>query len=265
MSWALPRLLIATGVSVATICGGFVLGTDDAWAQLTTPQPVVQPSAQPQGSAQNSASTTTYSKEWKKLGTPVDDDSKSMLDRYVFFDDATTDKNVTLSKPVLSHQDMEEWIKSHLGQIMTLDGRRFDAQLNANGPLFTPRGFADYVMYLRDANMKKFLADNQFKVQAYVEGTPEITTHGLRDDNVMLREKDPSVAPKLTYVWQANVNIVLSYLDYSNRPPPSLFPQKDPAQIINRFPVKARVELVRIPMQQDGELIAINRVRFATK
>lgn len=212
-------------------------------------------------------SVPSYAQEidWKKLGNPVDDDSKSMMDRYVYFDDATTDKQVALSKPVISHQEMEEWIKSRLGQIMTLDGRLFDSQVSQNSGFFTPRGFADYMMYLRDANMKKFLADNQFKVIAYVDGIPEITTHGLRDENAAAREKDPSTPPKLIYVWQANATIVLSYLDYANRAPPSLFPEKNPAQIINRFPVKARLEMVRIPMQEDGNLVAINRIRFSTK
>lgn len=246
MNFVLPRLLSRrnnAALSVLALCLAVFL-SPVALAQSTTARPAT---------------------DWKKLGNPVDDDSKSMLDRYVYFDDATTDKNVVLSKPVISSHDMEEWLKSHLGQIMTLDGRHFDAQITQNGSLFTPRGFADYVMYLNDANMKKFLADNQLKVLAYVEGTPEITTHGLRDENAQLREKDPSIEPKLAYVWQANATVILSYLDYSNRPPPSLFPQKDPRQIMNRFPVKARIEITRVPMQEDGNLVGINRVRFSTK
>lgn len=206
-----------------------------------------------------------FSSDWKTLGLPIDDDSKSMMDRYVYFDDATTDKNVSLSKPVISHADMEEWIKSHLGQIMTLDGQKYDADLARNGPLFTPRGFADYVLYLQDANMKKFLTDNQFKVVAYVEGTPEITTQGLRDEHATLRESDPLIAPKMVYVWQANATIILSYLDYKNQPPANLFPEKDPRKIVNRFPVKARLEIIRIPVQESGNLVAVNRVRFSTK
>lgn len=217
------------------------------------------------GGLASAPSWAQNSSEWKKLGNPVDDDSKSMWDRYVYFDDATTDKQVALSKPVISILDMGEWIKSHLGQIMTLDGRLFDSQVSKNSLFFTPRGFADYVMYLRDANMKKFLADNQFKVIGYVDSIPEITTHGLRDENALAREKDPSLPPKLVYVWQANATIILSYLDYANRPPPSLFPERDPAKIINRFPVKARLEIMRIPMQEDGNLVAINRIRFSTK
>lgn len=246
---AIFAFILAMTVSVPVTAHAQTQAGVQAGAQTQTKNPAVAPA----------------SVDWKKLGNPVVDDSRSMMDRYVYFDDATTDKNVILSKPVISHQDMEEWVKSHLGQIMTLDGRHFDTQIKRNGPLFTPRGFADYVMYLNDANMQKFLADNQFKVISYVEGTPEITAHGLRDENTSAREKDPSVEPKMIYVWQANATIILSYLDYNNRPPPSLFPQRDPRQITNRFPVKARIEIVRIPMQKDGNLVAINRIRFSTK
>lgn len=246
-------------VSPFTLCAlALVLLTAPSVAHAQTSD------AAPKSAASNSAAKPAAS-DWKKLGNPVDDDSKSLLDRYVYFDDATIDKNVTLSKPVVSYHDMEDWLKSYLGQAMTLDGRNFDSQIKKNGPLFTPRGFADYVMYLNDANMQKFLTDNQFKVIAYVEGTPEITTHGLRDENATAREQDPSIEPKLVYVWQANATIVLSYLDYSNQPPHSLFPQRDPHKINNRFPVKARIEVTRIPMQADGNLVAINRIRFATK
>ena len=71
---------------------------------------------------------------------------------------------------------------------------------------------------------KKFLKDNQFKVAAYVDGMPEITGQGVRDITAAT-----DTDKKYLYVWQANALIVLSYLDYRNQPPVSLFPQKDKA------------------------------------
>lgn len=214
--------------------------------------------------------------DWKLLGNPVDDDSVAMMDRYVYFDGNTTDKKIALDKPVLSHEEVQEWVKAHAGTIMTLDGTHYDRRIRNYARYFTPRGYADYVMYLEQANMGTFLKDHNLKILAYVDGTPEITESGLTGLPATPPQGGTATAQDeaetgsatqpdrvLTYIWRAQARLVLSYLDYRNQPPSFLFPQKNRATIDNRFPVSVRMEIIRVPMQQDGSVIAINRIRFA--
>lgn len=196
--------------------------------------------------------------DWKAIGTPLDDSSYSAFkDRYVYFDGNTTDKTIGLDIPVLSQQELAQWIKDNLAQILTLNDHQYNQQINATQTLFTPTGFADYVVYLEKAGMKKFLTTNNFKVAAFVEGTPDIKARGLRPGT--------SLNAPAIYVWEATAQLVLSYLNYRNEPPPNLFPQKDKRVIVNRFPVEVQMEIVRIPMQKNNNLVAINRIAFTAK
>ena len=204
--------------------------------------------------------------DWKTIGKPLDDDTKSMMDRYVYINQEATDKNVTLDRPVLSQQDINNWIKEHLTQIMSFDGLKFDAQLTQNRNIFTASGYDNYTGYLNNTGLDKFLKDNRLKTVSFVEGEPQVTAQGLREIPASLEPANPAQAnapKKFNYVWQANAMLVLSYLDYRNEVPPSIAQSPDRAKAQNRFPISVTLELVRIPMQENNNLVAINSIQFA--
>jgi Type-IV b secretion system, inner-membrane complex component len=231
-----------------------------AHAQITLPTPVIPAS---RAAPDPKAPAPLYGPvDWKKIGSSLNDDTKNMMDRYVYINEDATDLNVSLARPILANSEIIEWVKVHLGQIMTLDGTAYDRKLISNQLLFTPSGYADYVVYLRDANMGKFLKDNSFKMTGFVEGDPEVTSQGTRN----IPSKIPGEAAKPVYVWQMNADIVLSYLDYKNEAPVELFPDRDKRKINNRFPLKVKMELIRIPIKETGDnRVAINRISFMSK
>ena len=188
--------------------------------------------------------------DWKSLGKPLDDDSKSMMDRYVYMNTDASDKNIPLDRAVLSQRDIQEWINENLAQVLTLDGRNYDSQVYNSRLVFTPTGYADYILYLRNANFAKFLKDNQYKVTSFVQGSPAILSEGVQTE-----------AGKFPYYrWQAKAILILSYLDYRNQTPAALFKDVPKDKIDNRLPIQANIELIRIPMQANGSVIAINHL-----
>ena len=189
---------------------------------------------------------------WKLLGKPMTDDSKQMKDRFVYMNAEATDTNISLARPVLSQIEINDWMNEHLSQILTLDGKAYDRQVYANRFVFTPTGYADYIVYLRSANFAKFLKENQYKVTSFVQGSPEILSEGIQSE------------PGKTgvYRWQTKAILILSYLDYRNETPAALFKGIEKSKIDNRLPIQANVELVRVPMQEDGSMVAINHLSF---
>jgi hypothetical protein len=200
--------------------------------------------------AQNAAAPNTASGvDWKTLGRPVDEDTKPMVDRRVYFNTDLMDKNIPVDQAILPQDKVAEWINQHLGQIMTLNGKQYDTQTYNNRVLFTPTGYAEYVVYLKTTNLASFLKDNQYKVAAFVDGSPQVTSQGIEQ-----------VGGTNTYSWQVTTKLVLSYLDYRNQPPAALF--KDQAKADNRLAVQAKIDLIRIPAQNNGNLVAINHLSF---
>jgi hypothetical protein len=187
--------------------------------------------------------------DWKSLGQPLDDDTKAMRNRYVYTNTDTLSKNIPVDKPVLSQAKIAEWLNEHLGQIMTLDGKRYDSQVYANRLIFTPAGYADYIVYLKTTNLAPFLKDNQYKVVAFVDGPPNITSEGLEQ-----------IGTDDVYAWQVTATLVLSYLDYNNQPPAALYKNQPKAD--NRLPVQAKIDLIRIPATNGANLVAINHLSF---
>lgn len=191
--------------------------------------------------------------DWKSLGQPLADDTKPMMDRYVYNNIEATDQKLSVAVPGLSQDDIREWLNEHLAQILTLDGKSYDRKVYDNRVIFTPNGYAEYVVYLRSANFAKFLKDNNYKVTSYVDGQPAIISEGVTTEN----GKTP------TYHWKAKAIMVLSYLDYRNQIPMALFKDKPKDKIDNRLPIQANIELVRIPVQKDGTMIAIHHLSFS--
>ncbi len=250
------RLLYATSL-LGSLCLSLV--TTAALAQITLPTKI-QPAA-PVAPAPQPKAEPGVPFDWKKIGKPLDDDTKSMMDRYVYMNADTTDHNVSLARPILSNSDISEWVKVYLGQVMTLDGAAYDRKLISNQLLFTPSGYADYAVYLKDANMDKFLKDNSYKMTGFVDGNPTISAQGLRD----VPSKTAGQPPTSVYVWQIDAEIILSYLDYKNEAPADLFTERDKRKINNRFPLKVKLEIVRIPVQEvTNNRVAINRISFTS-
>ncbi|MDB5477908.1 MAG: hypothetical protein JWM96_403 [Alphaproteobacteria bacterium] len=193
--------------------------------------------------------------DWKNLGRPLADDSQNMRDRFVYTNIEINNNNTGLDKPIISREGLADWLRLRVGQLMTLDGALYDSQVRVNQAWFTPTGYADYVIYLKSAGLDKFLKENRFKMASFVEGNPEILSEGPRPD-----EKNPSVN---VYAWQTSVRLAMSYLDYKNQPPESIFKNVDPRQVKNRIPIEAKLELVRVPAQIGGSVVAINHISFA--
>jgi hypothetical protein len=186
--------------------------------------------------------------DWKTLGRPLDDDTKSMKDRYVYFNSDAMSKNIPVDQALLPQDQVITWVNDHLGQAMTLSGKLYDAQTYNNRLLFTPTGYADYIVYLKNTNLGAFLKTNQYKLAAVVDGVPKINSQGLQK----LNNVD-------TYTWEITSNLALSYLDYRNQAPAAL--TKDPANKNNRSLVQAQIELIRIP-SQNNNIVAINHLSF---
>lgn len=204
--------------------------------------------------------------DWKSIGRPLDDDTRSMMDRYVYMNVDSIDRNIGLDNPVLSQTQIQDWIRNNLGLVMSLNGEKIESQMMANRLKFTPKGYGEYVRYLHQSNLFTFLKTNQFKTGAYVEGTPEFLALGLRDlmqaKNTENSDEQDGMT-KYAYVWQLRSTLILNYLDYSNNPPEILFKDKQNTQIENRFPVVVEIELIRIPFDENENFIAINSIRFS--
>jgi hypothetical protein len=176
--------------------------------------------------------------DWKSLGRPLPDDTKRMEDRYVYFNDNATDKNVSLDRPVLVASDIQEWLQTHIPEVLTLDGPRYEQQIAVNRRYFTPNGYADYIASLTSARIPTLLKEQRYKMAAVVTDPPNLFAKGTRKLN----------ATAAVYVWQAEIPLQLNYLGLTGS---------------NTYKIYLTVELVRIPMQTDNNLVALNGWRFS--
>lgn len=189
--------------------------------------------------------------DWKSLGKPLTDDTKSMYDRYVYFDGNTTDKNIGIDKPVLLNDEIQAWIAQRAAEVMTLDGAHYEQQIAVNRRHFTPKGYGEYVASLDAAQIPKLLKEQRYKMSAVVIDPGNVFAKGLRDENEADKDK-PDHKAKLVYIWQIEVPITLNYQNLNGT---------------NSYKIYLTAELKRIPMQTDNEntLVAINGWRFAQK
>lgn len=246
MRFTLPKSLAASVSLLVTL--GFLTP-----AQAQTP-PVAAAPAAPTAPAATTPNPTPVPvvPDWKSYGKGLPDDSKSMLDRYVYLNDQTVDKNINVNEAVISHDGVIKWVRERVSQVLTIGGRTYDREIYNNRFLFTPSGYADYVIYLKNSNIGVFLKNNQYKLATIVESLPNITSEQVKD----------STGTGI-YTWQVTAPLIMSYLDYKNEPPAALFKGKLPREIDNRIPLIANIELVRIPVQSNGNMIAINHISFA--
>lgn len=176
----------------------------------------------------------------RSLGKPIEDDTASMYDRYVYFDGNTVAKNVPLYHAVLTHLDIQDWLVSQVAQLLTLDGSTYQQQVTISQQAFTPKGYGAYRASLDGAQIPQLLTEQGYKLQSMAKGTPVITSEGVRRTS-----DDP--ADRGVYTWQAELDATLTYIHAGEE---------------TAYPVVLVVELIRIPSREDGTLIAIDGWRF---
>lgn len=184
------------------------------------------------------AIAAAQSADWKKPVMPLADDTP-MYDRYVYFNESTVGKNVPVNLPVLITPDITEFLSQRVAEVMTLDGRTYDQKIIQNRRYFTDTGYKQYVTGLESAQVPVLLKQRGFSMSGVVLQPPEITAQGLRSD-----------APGAEYVWQLRVPVTLVYQNIDGS---------------SDYRVTLRAELVRVPMQPDGTLVAINSWQFTAK
>lgn len=185
--------------------------------------------------------------DWKSLGKPLDDDTKPMMDRYVYFNDTTTDKGVALDKPVLAPNDVIEWITQRIADCMTFSPGDYDAKTVTNRRYFTPKGYGEYIATLNSAQLPDVIKNKRFRLSSVVLEPPVITAKGVREEPV--DSKDPSKGNQKIFVWQIDAPAILGYQG---------------ANLIDNksYKVTIKSEIVRVPMQSDNTLVSLNAWRL---
>jgi hypothetical protein len=195
---------------------------------------------------------SAYAVDLKAIGQNLDNDTVPMLDRYVYFDEETVSKNVPIDLPVLSKQDIQTWLQQYVADALTLDGRNYDQKTLVNQKYFTTEGYSQYIKSLNVASLPTLLKQQYYHVSAVIPLSPEITQEGVRDttpavDRIRAENANLPVPKNFIYVWQVTVPTILTYSVSG----------KDV-----RYNVDLEIELIRIPVREDGEKIAINAWRF---
>ncbi len=178
------------------------------------------------------------------LGRPLDDDTKPMVDRYVYFNIEATDKNVSLDRAILSTQDIEEWLRQRITDALTLNGAQYDQKIITLKRFFTAPGYAAYVSSLEQASLPSLLKEKAYELSAVVVDRPEIVGQGLRD---ITPADNPPPNKIYQYVWQARVPAILSYVHGSE---------------ILSYNTIIEVEVTRIPLTAEDSKVALNGWRF---
>jgi hypothetical protein len=187
-------------------------------------------------------SLNAYAIDWKSIGKPVEDDTTAMEERYVHFDGNTTDKNVPLDKAVLDSPDIQEWLSQRVAEVMKLDGPKYEQQITVNKRHFTEQGYGNYLAALEAAQIPKLLKEQHYTMAAVLTNLPNVYAKGLREL--------PDNKGTFIYVWRVEVPVTLNYQSINGS---------------SNYKVYLQTELVRIPMREDGTLVAIDSWEFNAK
>jgi hypothetical protein len=195
-------------------------------------------------------SVPAFAIDWNAIGKPLDDDSKKMRDRYVYFDGNTTSQNIGIDKPVINFQDIQDWVSQRAAETLTLDGPHYEQQIAVQQRNFTSKGYGEYIASLEASQIPKLLKDQHYTMRAIVMDPPNVVANGLRDeggDKTAANYKE-----QLTYIWIVDVPVNMTYHSMSGD---------------TVYKIYLTVELKRIPMQADNNnaLIAINAWQFSAK
>lgn len=191
------------------------------------------------------SASTAAAVDISALGKPLDNDMTPMRDRYVYFNQEATAKGVPIDRAILGNVDVQEWLRQRVADSLMLTGEQYDQKTEDVKRYFTPEGYGYYVASLDAASLPSLLKEKNYTLSAIVMDKPEITGQGLRD---ITPAEAPADAPRqMQYVWLAKVPTMLSYTNGSQ---------------INSYNAFIEVELVRIPLREDGTQVAMNAWRF---
>jgi hypothetical protein len=181
------------------------------------------------------------------LGKPLDNDMTPMRDRYVYFNQEANAKIVPVDRALLTSLEVEEWLRQRVADALTLTGAQYDQKTIATQRYFTPEGYAYYMSSLEAASLPSLLKEKGYNLSAIVIQKPEITGQGLRD--ITPADAPANTPRQMQYVWLAKVPATLSY---------------EIGDQVNSYPAVIEVELVRIPLRDDGAQVAMNAWRFGS-
>jgi hypothetical protein len=165
----------------------------------------------------------------EKIGDYLVDDRVDLYDRYVYFDDQTVDEKVSLSLPVISNQDVQDWLIDTVAEIMTVSPTQYPLHIRKIYDYFTKDGWNYFLGQWQGAQIEELVMRRNYTMTALVMKMPQILAKG-RDKGV--------------YRWIVDVPVMLSYTQ--------------PTGQIQSYETILRLELTRIPMQKDTRLIAID-------
>lgn len=160
-------------------------------------------------------------------------DDSDMYSRYVFNDAQTVDKKVPIYLPVMPDQDIQDWLVNHVPQILSVNPTTYPYHMKGIAGFFVPNGWEQYQKQWQDANIQSIVSEQNYSTNAMVIDTPRIIAKGRQN-----------VANNPAYRWIAEVPILLTY--------------SKPDTAAQTFNLLLRVGLTRIPMQKDGNLVAVD-------
>lgn len=188
-------------------------------------------------------SSAAFAVDIRSLGKPLDDDGTPMRDRYVYFNIEATGKNVPVDRAILSSTDIEDWLRQHITDALALNGEDYDGKTVTVKNYFTQVGYDAYIASLVSAALPQLLKEKNYALSAVVLDRPQIIMEGLRDLAPLL----PKEKKQYQYVWQAKVPTLLSYTHGTE---------------VLSYNALIEVEVVRVPLRDDGTKVALNAWRF---
>ncbi len=186
-----------------------------------------------QAQTQNQTQTKSLHDNISAIGQGLADDTLPMRDRYVYDDAQTVGKQVALSLPVMPDQDVQLWLTDHIAQIMSVTPTLYPAHKAKVINLFTGNGWPQLEQQWQQAHIPDIVMQKNYALTTLVTDTPQIFAKGRQ-------QPDGRV-----YRWIVDAPILLTY------------EQKD--QEPQSFHLTLRIGLTRIPMREDGQLIAIDQ------
>ena len=192
-----------------------VLLSPGAFAQYPSVPSSVQPA------------TKTLKQDLDQIGRGLADDRTDMYQRYVYDDAQTVDTHVSLALPVLPNQDVQEWVREIVPQIMTVSPTLYPTHIKTIPRYFTQAGWQQLQGQWNQAGIPQ-LMQNDYHMNAVVTEVPQIIAKGRRDN---------------VYRWIVDVPVLLTYTDVGQK--------------AQSYALNLRIGITRIPMLPDSRLIAI--------
>lgn len=145
-----------------------------------------------------SASVMAADIDIESLGRPLDDDTKSMYDRYVYFDETEVAQNAPLHLPVLSQTEVGDFAIMATSNALMMSYQDYQERLKDIQSYFTPEGWSDYQDMLEKVQLIKTLSGNYYDLSAALNGIALVGSHGIPGGQE-------------AYEWEVAVPLILTY------------------------------------------------------